>query len=917
VALHTEHQAVYARTKTRAPGLSPELIDRPRLLQQLAAAAAARVLVLQAPAGYGKTTLLQQWARQQASEGASVAWFTIDANDREAEGFLGYLIHALEEAGIPVSEEVRSIIRTEAVFSWKLLATLIANSFVDSPRSCLLVLDDAQHLKNSTALDCLQQMIDCAPPQLHFAVASREETGLPLGRLRAIGQCVEIRVEQMRFDSTEIESYVARSDQGSMSPEQLATLSARTEGWIAGLKLLCMSRGWQTRPEMPGPMVSGEQRELVDYFAEDVIARQPAEIRAFLQRTSVLDRLCPALCDSLPGVSGSRAMIDQCSASGLFLISLDQNRNWYRYHQLFADFLRRQLEDQHPGLGNTLRLAASRWFADAGFHPEAFEYALSGNDAIRAAEILDAQCDSMWMQGRQSTIQSLASRLPPHVQALYPRIMLAIAWRLAAQWKMDEARQLVAVSRARLEQLERGGAGPDELRALSQLLRHREAQIAHYLYQPDVIERTCREILANGGHGPDHYLQASTLLTLQYALREQFEFAEVPRLIEQSREAMERTGFSHGQIFQASMTGASHFLAGRTDEAIATLSRGLTIAVTLTGPGSALGAVVAVHLARIHFECNDIAAARELLDLYGARPVVGIVDQLVALHVTQSRLAWAQGDQEGAQRILESAMEFGDAHSLPLLRHVAGAELVRLLLRRGRPDDASRRARQLNIAAVTEPTAARRRMTLGDSALALAWCRLAAAEDRVPDALVLARRWRAHATTAGAMHTATEWGIAVTELLLLSGDRRAAQRALAQAIEQAAPGRFVRLFVEAGEPIAALIEPLARTDSVAADGVTGFTERLRQACRQEGNPGLETSTVAPASAGAVISGRLHTRELEILKLAGAGLLNKQISEKLGLTEGTVKWYLQQVFDKLGVRDRARAAAMAKQLGLIS
>jgi LuxR family maltose regulon positive regulatory protein len=312
-----------------------------------------------------------------------------------------------------------------------------------------------------------------------------------------------------------------------------------------------------------------------------------------------------------------------------------------------------------------------------------------------------------------------------------------------------------------------------------------------------------------------------------------------------------------------------------------------------------------------------MGAARELLELYGARPVVGIVDQLVALHITQSRLAWAQGDLEGAQRILEGAMEFGDAHGLPLLRQVAGAELVRLLLRRGKPDEASRRARQLNIAAVAEPTATRRRMTMGDSALALAWCRLAAAEGRGADALVLARRWRAHATTAGALHTATEWGVAVTELLLLSGDRRAAQRALVQAIEQAAPGRFVRVFVEAGEPIAALIEQLTRTESAPGDAVSGFVERLRQACRQDGSTGRDAGMIAPPSASTVISGRLHTRELEILKLAGAGLLNKQISEKLGLTEGTVKWYLQQVFDKLGVRDRARAAAMAKQLGLIS
>jgi LuxR family maltose regulon positive regulatory protein len=235
-------------------------------------------------------------------------------------------------------------------------------------------------------------------------------------------------------------------------------------------------------------------------------------------------------------------------------------------------------------------------------------------------------------------------------------------------------------------------------------------------------------------------------------------------------------------------------------------------------------------------------------------------------------------------------------------------------LRLSRPNEAARAARSSNLAGSLEQPTSRRRQTAADSTMALAWCKLAGAEDRVTEALAVARRWRAHVTTAGAAHAAAEWNIALAELLMLAGDRKAAQRTLTQAITHAAPARFVRIFLDEGEPVAALLEQMIRSDAKPQGAHDAFVRELLgarapAATRPSGIP-------ADAADAGVVSGRLNTRELEILVLAGSGMLNKQISEKLGLTEGTVKWYLQQVFDKLGVRDRARAAAKARQLGLI-
>lgn len=909
----SENRSVYIRTKTRVPALSAAIIGRPRLWELLDGAGDAKLTLIQAPGGYGKTSVLQQWAARLGSSGAAVAWFTPDPTDREAEGFLVYLIHALHEAGVSVSAGVHSTVAKGAIYSWKLLATALANGFIGAARPCHLILDDVQHLRGSPALECLRHLIDTAPSELRFILATREDLGIPLGRLRATGQCVELPADELRFDSAEIAAYLARCGHDTFTPEQIATLEARTEGWIAGLKLIGMALRWKPEGEVTAPIVTGEQRELADFFAEEVLAHQSPGLQEFLLRTSVLDRLSPGLCDSLPGVRGSRALLDECDAAGLFVVALDGTRTWYRYHQLFADFLRRRLADQEPGLADELCVAASVWFEAGGFFTEAFDCALRGNDPIRAAQIIDSQCESMWIQGRQETIQALAARLPAHIQARYPRIMLAMAWRLTAQWRVDEARQLVAASRARATEIERNGTDPAFARSLRVRVLHRESQIAHYLYDLKKVESLCRTALAEGDELEDPYLTASLWLTLQYGLREQFRLDEVSCYIAKANLLMERTGFAQGFVFHAAMAGPSYLLLGRTEKAIETLSRGLEIATELAGPGSELGAVAAAHLAYAYYECDRLEEAKALMQAYSALPTVGLVDQLVSFYVTRARLARARGDDEAALEILDEALAFADSHSVTRLRGACTAERVRILLRMSQPDRAKKAARRGNLTVSLEQSAIHRRQTTLDSTMAQAWCRLAAVTGQLDNALSVARRWRIRVTAARAAYAAAQWSIVLAELLLLAGDRNAAQRALADGLAEAADGNFVRMFVDAGEPVAVLLEQLARGERAAP---RDFLDSVMAACGCRAGTSEHPST-ALADRSAPVAGTLRTRELKILQLAGTGVSNKQIGSLLGLTEGTVKWYLQQVYNKLGVRGRNRAAAVARQLGLIA
>ncbi len=916
MASRPDFYAIYNRTRVRAPSLGAEVISRPRLMRALELAAGTKLTLIQAPAGYGKTCLLQQWREHLVANAATVAWFTADHADQDPNAFFSYVVHALEEAGHPVDARIRNILRNESYWSWEGLAIELANSFIGVHAPIYIIIDDAQYLKNSPALECLRFLLENTPAEAHFVIASREDLGIPLGRPRALGQVYELHASDLQFITSEATSYLSKAGHTDLSEQQIALLEARTEGWIVGLKLLSMALHWDPQLALDMQTLSGERRQIADFFAEDVLRRQPRQLQEFLLRTSVLDRFCPALCDAVTESTSSRELLDQCDADGLFLISLDQTRTWYRYHQLFAEYLRRQLNDRLPGLANELYLRASRWLDEFGFHVEAFDYALRGNNPIRAAEILDARCDAMWSAGKQDALQRLAARLPAHVQALYPRIMLAISWRLIAQWNIRQAEQLVAVCSARLEDMQRSQAPAEALRTLRFRILHRQAQISHYFYQLETMEKQCRELLFDFTDVDDPYLKGSTYITLQYVQREQYQLDEIHKLSKLGHDEMQRTGFTHGLVFHAALCGPSYFLAGKTDEAISLLSKGLELARSFSWPTAPLGAVVAMHLSQVHYECNDVERASDLMeDYFAASCQAGLVDQLVSGWITRFRLVRMRGDSTSALQILDEAIQFADQHEIPRLKLVANAEYIRALLRMGKPDDANRVARRNGLPRILDITGPNRRLTTCDAALALAWCKLAAAQDRAGEALAIARRWRAHVTTARAVHAAVEWNIMVAELLLLCGDAKAAQRALWQAITQAAPARFVRSFIDEGEPMAALLNQILTNTPEMSPPLEAFLRELLACFDQR----LIEHTAASKSKefDTTVSGRMNTRELEILALAGAGMLNKQISEKLGLTEGTVKWYLQQVFDKLGVRDRSRAAAKARRLGLIT
>jgi LuxR family maltose regulon positive regulatory protein len=888
------------------------LIERPRLMRVLTQHDTARLVLLRAPAGYGKTGLLQQWASACQPDDI-VAWLTLDQRDRDPMFFAAHLNAALEGFGIAIEEPGSGMAGSLRFYGWQAIIERICERFAEGGQKCRIFIDDVQQISGSSTLDALRLMIEEAPPEMQFLIATRGDTGLPIGRLRAHHDLLELGAEDLCFVEDETQRFLDSRSEQEIGVNQVRLLQDRSEGWIVGIKLFSMALNLEPENQKILENFTGERRQIADFFIEDVFARQPDDLQDFLLKSSLLDRFCPALCDAALQMAGSAELIERCEAAGLFVQTLDQTRSWYRYHHLFGGFLQRQLYDRMPSVAPDIYRRAAQWFTATGNHVEAFDCAMRGQDPLFAADILEANCDAMFAAGLQPTVQALAGRLPAHIQSLYPRLLLSLAWRLTAQWRLNEARGLVAVAERRLEEMERSqNAEPKTNDWLRLMITHREIQIGHASYQLENLEARCTaalDVAQRFGVGP--YLMGSFHNSLQYAQREQYKLAKIDRLDTLAREQVERTGVAHGQVFIAGVTGPSLLLMGRTGRARSTLQSALDLAQYIAGRDDPLGAVVATSLAALHYECNELAEARALIDQYvPLMTSAGFVDQLLNGWVTKARLQLLDGEIDACLETLESASDFGSRHELDRLRVGVNSEQLRILLKLGRPDDAARFARRRGLTNYSLVGTAK--YTSLDGAVALANCRMMAADDRFGDALTLARHWRSFVTAAQAVQAAVEWDVMIAELLLLSGERLAAQRALQQALSKAGPSRFFRRFLDEGEPIAGLLRQMAQADGGRASTVDPFLSELKGYLE----PVDDQADCVDEEDDVAICGRITSREIEILTMAGAGMLNRQIGDQLGLTEGTVKWYLQQVYDKVGIRNRKLVVARVRRLGLI-
>ena len=401
-------------TKLYLPGPRPGLVPRPRLNAQLDRGVTTKLTLVSAPAGFGKSRLLAEWlAEMSASAGeGSAAWLALDSGDNDPVTFWSYLVAALRTAAPGVGTNELEVLASPQPPSIQVVLTTMLNDLGATDSDVVLVLDDYHLIESREIQDAMAFLLDHQPPQLHLMIASRADPPLSLARLRARGELVEIRAADLRFTPDEAAAYLDEVMGLQLTATDVAALEGRTEGWIAALQLAALSM--QGRDDAAGFIAgfTGDDRYIVDYLAEEVLQRQPSEVREFLLQTSVLDRLTGGLCDAVTGQGSGRAMLETLDRGNLFLVALDDRRRWYRYHHLFADVLRARLVEESPALVDVLHQRASDWFADTDEPSEAIRHAIAGHHFARAAELVELTVPTMLRNRQESQLRGWIELLP-------------------------------------------------------------------------------------------------------------------------------------------------------------------------------------------------------------------------------------------------------------------------------------------------------------------------------------------------------------------------------------------------------------------------------------------------------------------------------------------------------------------------
>ncbi|MBK9714990.1 MAG: AAA family ATPase [Kouleothrix sp.] len=910
-------------TKLYLPLPRPNAVLRSRLIARLNAGMHRKLTLLAAPAGFGKTTLVSTWlaartedrgmgtervssslSPQPSALSTRVAWLALDEADNDPTRFLTYLVAALQTITPTIGAGVFGRLQSAQPPPTELILTALLNDLSILPDHVVLVLDD-YHVIDTTSVDtAITFLLEHLPPNMHLVITTREEPALPLARLRARDQLTELRDTDLRFSAAEAAAFLNRVMALNLSAEAIAALEERTEGWIAGLQLAALSMQGQHDATRFIASFTGSSRYIIDYLAEEVLERQPEAVRTFLLRTSILERMCGPLCDAVLNVSSdaaplagspqsnsSQAMLEKLERSNLFIVPLDNQRRWYRYHQLFADLLRQRLyqkiaaspRNERDGLAE-LHQRASQWCEEHGLEIEAFQYAAAAGDVERAERLIEGAGVPLHFRGAGTAVLHWLQSLPKAVLDARPSlwVMYASALFFVAHQQSAVEEKLQAAEAAL-----HGAEADDKTRGLIGRIASLRATVAIIQHDATTIIAQSRRALE---HLPPNRLPAriAASYTLGYAYQLQGDRAAASQTYADV--------IASSQSFGASIyTTAATLGLGQLQEADNQLHLAAEtyqrVRVLAGDPPQPIAGEAHLGLARIAYQWNDLQAAeqhgRQCLHL---TQQMESTDTFASYAVFLARLRLAQADLPGAIAVLDDAEAFVRRHHFMFRMPDIAAAQVLVLLRQGDLAAAAHLARTHELPICQ----ARILLADGDAAAALAVL------DPVRQQAE-ARTWADEQLTVMVLEAIAHH---------MHGEADKAMHVLGTALALAKPGGLVRLFVDEGVTMARLLyKALARGSEGA------YIRRLLAAfpvAEPEHAPsapmsGPDSEWVEPLSA----------REREVLQLIAEGLSNQAIAARLYLSLHTVKVHARNIYAKLAVANRTQAVARGRALGIVS
>jgi LuxR family maltose regulon positive regulatory protein len=893
-------------TKLYVPKRRSDLVARPRLSERLRRGAASKLTLVSAPAGFGKTTLLAEWLGGTPDDDRCVAWISLDPTDNEPASFWTYVVTALRTAVPRIGPDALELLSASPLPT-ELMLTTVLNELAAAPHEVWLVLDDYHLVDSRDVRDGMALLLERLPPNVHVVLSTRADPDLPLARWRVRGELVEIRAADLRFTSDEAATFLNEVAGLDLAASDVTVLDERTEGWIAALQLAALSiRG---RDDVGGFIArfAGNDRYVVDYLVEEVLRHQPDPVREFLLRSAVLDRLTGPLCDAVTGRDDGGLMLVTLERANLFLVPMDDRREWYRYHHLFADVLRARLIGEQPELVSLLHQRASRWYQDHELTEEAVRHALAARDFDHAAHLVEQAVPMLrrnrldWMlQGWLTALPDDAVRRSPVLSVFYGHMLMASGDLDAVEHRLDDAeRALVAVQDGTAP-----SAGTEELRTLPATIAVFRASLAQARGDVAGTARQARRALDLAGP-TDHLSRGGASGFLGLAAWARGDVSAALETFTQAVASLHAGGAVVDELSTTVVLADMWLTAGRPGKARRLYQGALQVAAEH-------GAGVARATAELHVGISEID--REIGDLDSA---TGHLQRAAALAerapMTESRHRWfvamgrvadAGGDPQAAIGLLDQAEKLYWPGYFPALRPIAAMK-ARVLIRAGDLASAADWAHERGVTAADDAGYLSQFDQLTLVRLLLAQHRADPAAGTLHPVTGLLDRLADAAETSGRAGDLLEIRILQALALDAQGDRPQALRLLARTWADAPePEGYARLFLDEGAPMVELLRAAAHQND---DG--GHARRLLGLTLQAGQPG-------EARFAATVAESLSARELQVLRLLDSELTGPQIARELYVSHNTLRTHTKHIFTKLDVTNRRAAVRRARERGLI-
>lgn len=910
-------------TKLRRPASPQKYIGRMELIQRLTAGLSAdhQVFLVSAPAGFGKTTCVSEWVNTLKQ--FLVTWLSLDSADNDPGRFFAYLLAALQTVDEHIGHEIAGTLRTGQLPPAEVISTTLINDILEFDREFFLVLDDFHVLQEGFILEFLENLLANLPPRLRLILITREDPPLPLAQLRANNRLTEIRAKDLRFGKENIERFLREVMGLSISPSDVDILEDKTEGWIAGLQLVGLSLRKQDDPSDFIANLSGSHRHILAYLTEQVLDRQPEEIREFLLETSILDKLNAYLCDVMTGRDDSRAILERLFNANLFLIPLDDEGEWYRYHHLFADLLHTLQKVDQTDKTAELHRRASQWFAQADMMNDAIRHALAAEDYPLAVDLLEGHALDMVMQGYAKTVNGWVEALPADWCSQSARSNLALAWAHLLRGAYTQVSPY-------LERLDGLFLGSQEIEAERQSLK------AEWLVMQSLL-------LNRQGKIQESFAMAEEALGLvpgdDHRVRSlaQFCLAAIYRTLAKDESAIE----TYQSALQSSRAAGNIIVEMLSTSGLAEMAFGrgqLHLAYEIAAPVHAqiersgslppISTVVFGILGEVSYQWHQVEQARQYYERALQLSTLGGYNSgTIGCRVFFSRLFQLEGDLESAESEIQKVFELMQVDTPDYVRKEAVSQRIRVYLARGQLSAAKMALQAQGFSFGDRFSCPELTPDLSidysagllyNSSLRFLLHQARAGGDTagLKSGIELANQLFSSALASQSILVALETLLLRAQIYAMLGEQTASQADYSKALELAEPEGIVSVFVEHGQPVAEILTEMVKRKQLG--GVqTEYVERILDAfsARRFLDEGLAPVSSAGTGLETLIE-PLTEREIEVLRLMADGLKYREIAAKLFISHNTVRFHVKAIYGKFNVNNRTLAIEKGRHLQIL-